>query len=204
MRTKLLIFVLILLVAPAFSQQEQETLFRNARLSGGFGGPMFSWSNTNNQVGYGSGGGGGLVFNRFFLGLFGMGETLDNPTSGKDQLVIGYGGLWMGYTIPSHKLVHAYASLKLGGGNVAITDFRDDWDIEDSWYDATFVAVPEVGLELNIARWMRLSGTVGYRWVQGFDGWQSYDKNAMNAPVYGLTLRFGKFGKRHVATPVPR
>ena len=36
-------------------------------------------------------------------------------------------------------------------------------------------------------------GTVGYRFVDGFDGWNNYGKKDLNAPVYALTLRFGWF-----------
>ncbi len=205
MRTTTFFFALILSTTAAFAQNDpestvaepkkQETLFRNAHLRGGFGGPIFSWSTNNGHTGYGAGGGAGVVLDRFFIGLFGMGETLESPVVGKKQLALGYGGLWLGYTIPSHKVVHLYTSLKIAGGSVGSTNFDDEWDFEDPWYDVTFVAVPEVGAELNIARWFRLSGSVGYRFVEGFDGWGAYGKKDLNAPVYNLTIRFGKFGK---------
>ncbi|MBL7826560.1 MAG: hypothetical protein JNJ57_08020 [Saprospiraceae bacterium] len=206
MKAKTLAFALFLSVSYLSAQdsiatrsieRKQETLFNHARLRGGFGGPIFAWSHNNNKTGYGAGGGGGLVFDRFFIGAFGMAETFDNPLANKEHLVLGYGGLWLGYTIPSNKLLHLYTSLKIGGGGAAVTRFdEDDWDFEDQpLRDITFVAVPEAGLELNIARWMRLSGSVGYRFVGGFEGWQEYGKRDLNAPVYQLTLRFGWFGR---------
>ncbi len=193
MPAKLLLFALILASAPLFAQQETETLFKNNRISGGFGGPILSWSQTNNKTGYGAGGGGGVVFNRFFVGLFGMGETFERPQIGEDQLALGYGGLWLGYTTPAHKLLHLYTSVKIGGGAVGVTNFEDDWELEDDWTDATLVLVPEAGLELNVARWFRVSGSVGYRFVDGFKGWENYSKKDLNAPVYAVTLRFGWF-----------
>lgn len=193
MHTKLFLLALVLSSSPLFAQQETETLFKNSRLRGGFGGPIFSWSQANQKTGYGAGGGGGVVFDRFFVGLFGMGETFERPQIGQEQLTLGYGGLWVGYTIPSHKLLHLYTSVKVGGGGAVITDFEDDWEFEDDWTDATLVIVPEAGLELNVARWFRLSGSVGYRWVNGFDGWNNYGEKDLNAPVYALTLRFGWF-----------
>ena len=99
----------------------------------------------------------------------------------------------MGYTIPSHKLLHLYTSVKVAGGGVGVTNFQDDWEFEDDFNDATFVVIPEAGLELNVARWFRLGGTVGYRFVDGFEGWNNYGKKDLNAPVYALTLRFGWF-----------
>ncbi len=176
-----------------FAQKENETLFKNSRVTGGFGGPIFSWSNNNSKTGYGAGGGGGVVLNNFFIGLFGMGETFERPKIGSQQLALGYGGLWMGYTIPSHKLLHLYTSVKVAGGAVGLTNFEDDWEIDDDRIDATLVVVPEVGLELNVARWFRLGASAGYRVVDGFDGWGSYGKRDLNAPVYAFTLRFGWF-----------
>lgn len=199
MNTKLLFFAFFLVSAPLIAQQ-QETLFNNARVTGGFGGPIFSLSNTDGQTGFGAGGGGGVVFNQFYAGLFGMGETFGPIYTDNKHLALGYGGLWLGYTVPTHKLVHLSASLKIGGGATGVTDFHDDWDFDDhnDWPDAVFVAVPEAGLELNVARWFRISGTVGYRWVEGFEGWSTYGKNDLNAPIYSLTLRFGGFGSRRV------
>lgn len=194
MQTKLILFALLLSSTALFAQEETQTLFKNSKVRGGFGGPIFSWSNTNNKTGYGAGGGGGVVLDRFFVGLFGMGETFDRiSVGGNKQLALGYGGLWMGYTIPSHKLLHLYTSVKIAGGGVAVTNFEDDWEFEEDFTDATFVVVPEAGLELNVARWFRLGGTVGYRFVDGFDGWNNYGKKDLNAPVYALTLRFGWF-----------
>lgn len=193
MHTRIFLIALLFSSFTAFGQQETETLFKNSRIRGGFGGPIFSWSQTNNKIGYGAGGGGGVVFDRFFVGLFGMGETFERPQPGQDQLTLGYGGLWLGYTTPSHKLLHLYTSVKIGGGGVVITDFEDSWEFEDDWADAALVIVPEAGLELNIARWFRLGGTVGYRFVDGFKGWNDYGRKDLNAPVYALTFKFGWF-----------
>ena len=193
MYKKISLFALLLFTTAVFAQQQQETLFENTRVRGGFGGPIFAWSHTNGHTGYGAGGGGGVVFDQFFIGLFGMGETFDNPVIGEPQLATGYGGLWLGFTIPSHKIFHLYTSVKIAGGSVGVTNFEDDWDYEDNWDDVIFVAIPEAGVELNIARWMRMSGSVGYRFVDGFEGWGTYGKKDLNAPVYNLTLRFGWF-----------
>ncbi|MCB0533371.1 MAG: hypothetical protein H6574_25520, partial [Lewinellaceae bacterium] len=192
---KMLIVALLFSGTTLVAQQEQQTLLRNSRISGGFVSPMFSWSHANNKTGLGAGGGLGVVFDDFFVGFFGMGETFERPKVGTNQLVHGYGGLWLGYTTPSHKLLHLYTSLKIAGGSVGTTDFEHDWDFDPDLHDATFVVIPEAGLELNVARWMRLSGTVGYRFVNGFAGWGPYGKKDLNAPVVNLTLRLGWFGR---------
>lgn len=196
MHKKLSLFALLLFTVPVFAQQEEQTLVRNGSVVGGFGGPIVSWSSTNGKTGFGTGVGGGVLFDQFFIGLFGMFETFDNIVVGQPQLATGYGGLWLGATVPSQKLAHAYISVKLAGGAVGITDFEDNWHYQDNWEDVTFVAIPEAGIELNIARWMRMSGSVGYRFVDGFEGWGSYGEKDLNAPVYNLTFRFGCFSKK--------
>ncbi|MCC6460549.1 MAG: hypothetical protein IT260_08765 [Saprospiraceae bacterium] len=197
MYTKTLLFIFAFAPIFAFAQeQSEETLFRNARISGAFCSPIFTYSKANGHSAYGAGGGVGLVFNRFSAGFFGMGETFSTPKFQGDRLALGYGGLWLGYVLPSHKLLHLYTSLKIAGGATGSGNFDDDWEFDEDWNDAIFVAIPEAGLELNVARWFRLSGTVGYRYVGGFDGWGSLGKNDLNALTYGLTLRFGWFGGR--------
>lgn len=193
---KFILSAFFMMVVSLLVAQEQQTLFKNSKLRGGFGGPIYSWSNTKNRTGYGVGGGGGVVFDRGFVGAFGMGETFDAVKVGEKQLAMGYGGLWLGYTAPSFRILHPYASIKLAVGSTGVTDFKTDPDLSDNnWEDVVFVGIPEVGLELNIARWMRISGSAGYRLVSGFEGYGSYGKRDLNAPMLALTMRFGWFGK---------
>lgn len=197
MNTKLQLVALFCLSFAVFAQGQEETLFRNARITGGFASPIFTYSRTNGHSVYGAGGGAGVVFNHFYAGLFGMGEVFTEPKIQGEQLTLGYGGLWMGYTFPSYKLVHLYSSVKIAGGAAGSARINhDDWEVNDNWNDAVFVAVPEVGVELNVARWFRLSGSAGYRFVGDFDGWGSLGKKDLNAPVFALTMRFGWFGGR--------
>ena len=200
MNQKIVLIALLFASTPMLAQQtpanpKQETLFKNSRVRGGFISPIFTWSQANNKTGYGAGGGLGIVFDQFFIGVFGMGETFDRVQVGTKQLAHGYGGLWMGYTTPSYKVVHLYTSLKIAGGSVGTTDFEHDWDFDPDPDDVTFVVIPEAGVEINVARWMRLSGTVGYRFVNGFEGYGNYGRRDLNAPTFGLTMRFGWFGR---------
>jgi hypothetical protein len=179
----------------------EQTLFNNAKVTGGFGGPIFSYSRTDGRDMWGAGGGGGVVLNHFFIGAFGMGETFDdafddfnNPN--EEHIGLGYGGLWMGYTWPTQQLIHLYASAKIGGGAVGSYYYDDYYDHHDGWDDVVFVAVPEVGAELNIARWFRLSASAGYRFVGGFEGYKTLDSNDFNAPTFALTMRFGWFTRK--------
>lgn len=132
-----------------------------------------------------------MVFDRFFIGGFGMNEYLEDSLPRRHPQM-AYGGLWMGYCVPTNKVAHLFASVKLGAGAFSQNGRFDDFD-DDDWEDALLVAIPEAGVELNVTRWFRVSGSVGYRFVDNFDGWQNYTKSDLTKPVYALTLRFGWF-----------
>jgi hypothetical protein len=197
-----MILAACLLALPLGAQTEEQTLFKKATAVGGFGGPTFSYGKIAGRHGYGAGGGGGVVLDNFFLGAHGQSEMFDiqglNPNFG--TLALGYGGLWLGYTAPTRKAVHLFGSLKVGGGAVGYSSGRwwDDFDDTefDDFDDVIFVLTPEAGVELNLFHWFRLAGTVGYRFVDGYRGVPGLRQQDLNAPVWGLTMRFGWFGHR--------
>lgn len=180
--------------------QSEQTLFQKSKIRGGFGGPIFSYSQVKGNHGFGAGGGGGLVINQAMVGAFGQGELFTIPrVDGIDgAIALGYGGLWLGYSVPTQKAIHGFASMKVGVGGVGVTDRYDWWEDDDMDFDdydrAVLVLMPEAGVELNLFHWMRVAGTVGYRFVDGFEGGLGLGKKDLNAPVFGLTMRFGWFG----------
>ncbi len=172
--------------------QRHETLFNRAHVIGGFGGPIFEYSNFGDNFEVSAGGGGGLIIDNFFIGGYGLG-SVDNSILENDweSLEIGHGGLWGGYTLNPYKLVHLYSSVKLGWGGLKIKFEDDDFDYQD----AIFVATPELGAELNIFRFFKIGFSGGYRFVSGIDSDLSgYEKGDFNNFVGTLTLRFGAFG----------
>lgn len=181
----------------AFAQQKQETLFGTARIKGAFGGPIFEWG-LNNDLQSASGGGGALVIGHAFVGAYGMGSTdfsylLETGDLGKIDL--GHGGLWLGVGIPSYKLLHFYGSTRIGWG--AVNFDVDDPGLRYEDFDKVFVASPEVGVEMNITKWFRLAGSVGYRYVNGVSSIQPFNNDDLRGFTGGLTLRFGWFGNRN-------
>lgn len=190
---KLLFTALLgLLGLTAFAQHE--TLFGRARVVGGFGGPIFEWG-LGNDLNTSVGGGGGVVIDNFFLGGYGLGSADFNQlieNGDIDQLDIGHGGFWLGFSVPSHKLIHFYGSTRIGWGAINV-QFNDPGQ-SYSDVDKIFALTPEAGLELNVARWFRAVGTVGYRWVDGVNANSGYAEDAFNGWTAGLTLRFGWFG----------
>jgi len=181
------------------TNQKEQTLFNKAKLRGGWGGVDFSNSKIGGYTGYGAGGSLGLVFNSLSVGLYGHGEAYDGFRRDNQDYVftLGHGGLVLGYSYPTKKALHITGTLKVGGGAVGLARRYNDWDWEldeDDFNDAVLVVLPEIGAELNLTHWMRISATAGYRLVDGFQGITELNKKDLNAPVFGLNLRFGWFG----------
>lgn len=205
----ILMFTLLGLAQLDLSAQSEQTLFNRAKVRGAFGGTFFTIGQAKGHEVTGAGGGGGLVFNQTMIGAFGHGEvfTIDRPGEANSILALGYGGLWLGYSMPTSKAIHGFASLKIGPGRVRVDKWGDWWTNDpgfDFSDDAVLTVSPEVGLEVNVFHWMRMTGTVAYRYVNGFDGALGLDKNDLNAPYFGLGFRFGWFGHRKSNPDVPK
>ena len=189
-------FLLFFGVTITISAQRDQTIFDAPTRVGGFGGPIFEYSGfgQNNEFETASGGGGALVLGDFFLGGYGIGdinilEIVDNNEANIDM---GHGGFWLGVTPLQHIAVHPYASLRLGWGAADIRIDEDNFDYSDQF----FVVHPEAGVELNVFRWFRVAGTVGYQFFNGLDNQPQLQDLELDNLRVGLTLRFGGFGRR--------
>jgi hypothetical protein len=191
MKSKL--FFLLLLLSGFGLSAQHETLFNNARVVGGFGGPIVEFglgSRLNTSVG----GGGGIVVNSFFLGGYGLGSVdFDRLFEGGEVEVlnIGHGGFWLGGTFQPYRLLHVYGSSRIGWGVINV-DLNNSPSYDD--VDKIFVLTPELGFELNLTRWFRLAGTAGYRWVRGANESRGYTSEEFSGAVGTVALRFGWFG----------
>lgn len=175
-------------------QAQHETLFNNARVVGGFGAPIVEMG-LGNDMTTAVGGGGGVVIDNFFIGGYGVG-SIDFERLIEDddiqEVELGHGGFWLGYTLAPHRVLHLYTSARLGWGAVGIDVSENSSFPEDT--DNVFVVTPEIGLELNVTRWFRVAGTVGYRYVDGIRDNSPYKSNAFDGTLANLTFRFGWFG----------
>ncbi|MCB0644395.1 MAG: hypothetical protein KDC44_22275, partial [Phaeodactylibacter sp.] len=119
---QLILWGALLLPFSMFAQDE--TLFKNAEVIGGFGGPIVEFSQINGEVGTDVGGGGALILNSFFIGGYGMGTTFPNINVDNKNYTIdfGHGGFWLGYAYKSPKLVHLYGSARLGWGGIQLEE----------------------------------------------------------------------------------
>ncbi len=182
MKTLMLILVTLTPFSMVFSQEEEPEsmryLLENGIHASGFGGMMVSFGQAEGDFAVFSGGGGALLINqKFFIGGFGEGlatshERADLRIDGRDfsdvKTSFGYGGLWTGYIFKPNDLIHLQSNVKIAAGELALTDSFED--VYDNLYDdLVFVAIPSVGVQMNILPWFRVSLDAGYRHVGNVD-----------------------------------
>ena len=191
------IVICFLLVTTALFAKKDETMFSDVNRIGGWGAPIFEYTNLNKDVNVVTGGGGALVLNDFYLGGYGMGTatyTADN-TLADETLKFKHGGFWIGFTPLQRKVVHPYASVRLGWGKANYKSIENITGSElASQRSNLFVTTPEAGLEVNVFSFFRIAATASYRWVNGFDATGGFKDDDLSSFGATLTLRFGGFG----------
>lgn len=116
-----------------------------------------------------------------------------------DRMTFGYGGAIGRYHFLSRKLVNYSVGVLVGAGAVTTgswTGTRNKLEDEEPFtaerQDALFVVQPELGVHLNITRWLRTGATVGYRLVSGVDT-KGLSAQDMNGIVAGGQIQAGWF-----------
>ncbi len=195
MKKAIFISFLALFAAQLSAQRfdnRDETLFNRSQRSGFFVSPIIEYSNFDKDWTTATGGGLAFISGDLFFGAYGMGMTNLNHIvkGGFNRLDMGHGGFWIGYVLPQHKVLHLFTSIKAGWGALDI-----DFDGKPHYKDSFFAVTPEAGLEVNVFRWLRLAGTVGYRFMNGLNDSAGFDKNDFQTTTGSLTIRVGGFGR---------
>ncbi|MCB0561818.1 MAG: hypothetical protein H6573_20265 [Lewinellaceae bacterium] len=194
---KRIVLALVLGCLAMAASAQHETIFNNARVVGGFGAPIVEMG-LGNEMTTAVGGGGAIVIDNFFIGGYGVGSVDFNALIEDEniqQIDLGHGGFWLGYTLAPYKIIHLYTSARIGWGGVGIDVSNNSNFPRD--VDNVFVLTPELGVELNVAKWFRIAGTVGYRYVDGVnENLGFYKQDDFNGALANLTFRFGWFGWR--------
>lgn len=191
---KNIIFTLLLCFFTFQGFGQSQTLFSDADIYGGFGGPIVEFSGFNGDLITSIGGGGGVFLDDVFIGGYGMGSLeMRDPSVDLEnfRMNMGHGGFWLGYANKQHRLTHIFASTKLGWGSIDV-DFRGEGERPS---DNIFVINPEVGMEVNLFRWFKIGGTVGYRLVTGVNEIDTHSNSDFNSITGALVFRFGWFEK---------
>ena len=196
---KQLLFFTIYLMTTTVMSAQHETLFSKARVVGGFGGPLLEFGDIKGEFVTSVGGGGGVIIDNFFIGGYGVGSVENiryNFGNNDFRMDLAHGGLWLGYTPQTFRVFHPYFSTKIGWG---FADFRENrFGSGFNNGDGIFVLTPEAGLELNLTKFFRLVGTIGYRWVTDVDQLEDYSNKDFRSVTGQLTFRFGWFGRKRI------
>jgi hypothetical protein len=198
---KNLLFAMLLLVSAGIYAQKDQTIFSNVQRSGGWGAPIFEYTNLGKDLETTAGGGGALVLNDFYLGGYGMG-TADlynyvNATNLREKLSFKHGGFWIGFTPLQSRVIHPYFSTRIGWGKARYraSEISNPDRVISDLKDNVFVMTPELGLELNVFSFFRIAVTGSYRWVNGVEGLPTFENEDLSSYGATLTLRFGGFGR---------
>lgn len=189
--------------AYAQSEETSQFLLKSPLKFSGFGAPIYEFSDINGDFTVATGGGGALLINQqIFIGLYGLGShhhtrvVVDGEQFDRAKFHFGYGGLWLGYIHRSHELVHYGISTKIGGGHIELTDddqriFDEEREID---HEGVFVFTPQVEVEVNVLKWMKLNAGLGYRVVTEVDmaDFRNRDFSSLQGT---FTLMFGWFNQ---------
>ncbi|MDX1666655.1 MAG: hypothetical protein R3350_05485 [Saprospiraceae bacterium] len=187
--------LLIAMSSFAFLYAQHETLLGDLDVIGAFGSPIVEIGTIAGETGADVGGGGAIILENFFLGGYGLGtdypdfEIPDGTFAGRYNIKYKHGGLWLGYVHNPHRVAHLFTSTKIGWGK---TRMRQNG--ETVFSDRTFTLVPELGIEINLTDFFKLSLAGGYRWVNGVSQLPGLDNDDFSSAVGVLTFRFGGFG----------
>lgn len=198
-----LLFVFMLFAFVVYAAAQEETLFNDSVVTGGFGGPVVKYTSIYNQDAILVGGRGGWIVNHSFVfggGGYGVASEVDAPEAalpdeGPLDIEFGYGGFEVEYIIHPRSLGHFSLYALIGGG--ATNYVKDVGAVMDSneqtgESDFVFVLEPAANAELNVTTWFHLNAGVSYRLVKGIqqEGLQDSDFSGITA---SLTFKFGKF-----------
>jgi hypothetical protein len=121
-----------------------------------------------------------------------LANQVDEKANYKGRALGGYGGLLLQYVIGSTHLLHGFVDTTVGGGVMCLQTGSTEGD-EDNCHGHGFFAVePSANLEINVARFMRVSLGAGYRVAVAGDASQLSSAN-LSGFVGRTALQFGHF-----------
>lgn len=174
-------------------------LFSSVQHVGGYGGPSVMYSRIAGKDGVLVGGEGAVLLDhRLALGGAGYGWTRDTrgPTDVDGvprDLEVGYGGFLVRYSLLTGGLLYGSLGALVGAGATKLSrdsedDLREDARADGS--DSFFVFEPQLSVQVNLLRWMRIGLQGGYRITSGL-GHLGYTEQDINGLTLGGTLQFG-------------
>ena len=178
------------------------TIFSKNRKNGGYGAISFGYSQIDNKDAFLVGARGSWIIDHSFaIGLGGCGFINDvnyhnwRYNDLNNNLAGGYGGIYLEPILAPRLPVHISVPILLGIGGISVIDDHHDWDnwvFDDSQHDVFLVFEPAIELEFNMTRYLRLAGSLGYRFTSRID-MKDTNPDILEGTNIGLVLKFGKF-----------
>jgi len=187
---KILFAILVLSILSTAAVAQEKTLVGEGTSVGIYGGPIVSITTIDRQLGVLSGGRGAVIFgNTVIIGGGGYGLSIPvqkDWAAGPSNIDFGYGGLELGVTVGSDRLLHFTSNVMLGGGNVNYQDAPGE-------NSRLYVIEPHGYLEINLLKWMRVCVGGGYRFVFDVEGVTELSNSDLSGPSGKLFIKFGSF-----------
>ncbi len=214
--------LLLFIALTSFGQDEEvefKTIFSgNNQSSGGYGAPELKVGPINGETSLFVGGRGGwIIGHKFVLGGAGYGLTTNNTFMedladkpigvGADStrtidIGMGYGGLLLEYILFPKSAIHLSFPLIIGAGGSTLNakKYQDSSNLNpNEWalYDYVessgfFLLEPGINVELNMAKFFRLTAGANYRYISGTN-LQRLSDNDLSGVNFNITFKFGGF-----------
>ena len=171
------------------AQIQKTPIKQKAAPISGFGGVLIETSQIAGKSATLIGGGAGIRIHQVYLGGYGLGlssDILQQVNNQRLRLTFGHGGFWLKTDILSRKLVHFTLDAKVGWGSVNFVQ-NDGTNV---YKVPLLVANPAIGLNLNLSRFIKISGIVGHRFTS-LDEDPAFSTIDLNTFNYSLSLKFG-------------
>lgn len=129
-----------------------------------------------------------------YLGIYGAGGDDINSFDqfgDVEFLKLAHGGLWFGFSPWQDKLIHPYADFKVGVGEADVYVFDPFYGVDSKMLLALN---GNVGVEVNLTKWIRLNAYYGARSIKPFFEPQ-FDPESLSGNILGLGLKIGFFGR---------
>jgi hypothetical protein len=199
MKKTLLLILFISTVAFAHAQEEEndniQTFFSKPSKIRGYFGSVTNITTLDGESAYMNGFNAAAIFNdHVVFGFYNV--NLENNIFSNNDNYIGYEmdfahrGLLLGYIFMPKSKIHFNTNLLLGKGEIDIYD-----DIFDTWLedDVIFVLTPNVEVEFNVVRFLRVGIGVNYRFALDVDKFDNYNNNNFSDLGAFVNLKFGWF-----------
>ena len=184
--------IAVLCTTTLFAQQD-ETLFNRNKRIGFYIAPSIAYGEFLEDGEVSASASLGMILGSAYFGFYGSASSTRDEIVDGDYLRLAHGGLEVGWMFQQHKLVHPYFGARIGWGGTRI-DLNDNYNSFDD-FDEVLVVSPQVGIELNVARFFRIGAFGNYRIVNGVSSTQAFTDKDLSGFQGGIAFKFGWFGR---------